>query len=222
RYVQFSLLFFISTLPRPPRSTLFPYTTLFRSDAKDNRGDTEDDHGDVGNANLLFFRSLTITQHSVVDVVCNAGRCSNSQTGHHCQNGSESDCRNNRHKDGAAHFESQQRCRCVCATRSIQNAVRTNQCCCTVAQYQGDQVESTDDADCPSNGATSLCCGRNRVETHQNVRQTSSTQNQGQTQGNEVNLGSGGCTVLQTWLHNFVSVVATINYCLRISVCLHG
>src|SRR5699024_6247608 len=144
------------------------------------------------------------------------------QTGHHCQNSSESDCRNNRHKDGAANFESQQRCRCVCATCSIQNAVRTNQCCCTVAQYQGDQVESTDDADCPSNGATSLCCGRNRGETHQNVRQTSGTQNQGQTQGNEVNLGSGGCTVLQTWLHNFVRVVATINYCLRISVGLQG
>src|SRR5438045_4610383 len=27
----FSLLLFFTTLPRPPRSTLFPYTTLFRS-----------------------------------------------------------------------------------------------------------------------------------------------------------------------------------------------
>src|SRR5207245_4716484 len=27
------LLFFFLTLPRPPRSTLFPYTTLFRSEA---------------------------------------------------------------------------------------------------------------------------------------------------------------------------------------------
>src|SRR5207244_13419735 len=29
-FIYFSFLFF-STLPRPPRSTLFPYTTLFRS-----------------------------------------------------------------------------------------------------------------------------------------------------------------------------------------------
>src|SRR5207253_11451061 len=28
---------FISTLPRPPRSTLFPYTTLFRSDVLERR-----------------------------------------------------------------------------------------------------------------------------------------------------------------------------------------
>src|SRR5207249_12306894 len=32
-----SLSFFFSMIPRPPRSTLFPYTTLFRS--KDNRLD---------------------------------------------------------------------------------------------------------------------------------------------------------------------------------------
>src|SRR5207253_9061739 len=29
--LYFSLFFFFSLLPRPPRSTLFPYTTLFRS-----------------------------------------------------------------------------------------------------------------------------------------------------------------------------------------------
>src|SRR5690606_41865105 len=29
--VMFSPMFFFVTLPRPPRSTLFPYTTLFRS-----------------------------------------------------------------------------------------------------------------------------------------------------------------------------------------------
>src|SRR5699024_6524359 len=63
-----------------------------RQDARDNRGDAEDDHWDVGNGELLFFRSLAITQHRVVDVVRNGGRCSNSQTGHHCENGSESDC----------------------------------------------------------------------------------------------------------------------------------
>src|SRR5207253_4704625 len=33
----FRLLFFFSTLPRPPSSTLFPYTTLFRSPADADR-----------------------------------------------------------------------------------------------------------------------------------------------------------------------------------------
>src|SRR5688572_33207402 len=31
--VMFSFVFFILIIRRPPRSTLFPYTTLFRSDA---------------------------------------------------------------------------------------------------------------------------------------------------------------------------------------------
>src|SRR5690349_22994108 len=30
-----TIIFFFLRLPRPPRSTLFPYTTLFRSDGKD-------------------------------------------------------------------------------------------------------------------------------------------------------------------------------------------
>src|SRR5207249_10822143 len=33
-YLLFSLPFFSSPLPSPPRSTLFPYTTLFRSGAE--------------------------------------------------------------------------------------------------------------------------------------------------------------------------------------------
>src|SRR5206468_13109311 len=35
--LRYSLHFSCSTLPRPPRSTLFPYTTLFRSGAGNNR-----------------------------------------------------------------------------------------------------------------------------------------------------------------------------------------
>src|SRR5439155_27048039 len=35
---QRNLTFFCSTIPRPPRSTLFPYTTLFRSVLRDGRG----------------------------------------------------------------------------------------------------------------------------------------------------------------------------------------
>src|SRR5438105_8804708 len=34
-YYQLYYLFFL-LIPRPPRSTLFPYTTLFRSDARGN------------------------------------------------------------------------------------------------------------------------------------------------------------------------------------------
>src|SRR5256885_11211544 len=35
------VLFFFLMIRRPPRSTLFPYTTLFRSEGKDERGKTK-------------------------------------------------------------------------------------------------------------------------------------------------------------------------------------
>src|SRR5205809_6276678 len=41
RYVSttsFVLLFFFLMIPRPPRSTLFPYTTLFRSSSRSGDG----------------------------------------------------------------------------------------------------------------------------------------------------------------------------------------
>ncbi len=172
----------------------------------------------MGDANLLFLGRLTITQDSVVDVVSNRSRCGNCKTGNNSQNGCECDCGNNRHEDCAANFESQERCRCVCSTRSIQDAVWTNQCCCAVAQDQGDQVESTDDADSPGNGATCFSRGRNGVETHQNVWQASGTKNQGQTQGNEVNLSRGGGAVLQPRLHNLRSFIAPVDDGLRFRV----
>src|SRR5205823_13777193 len=36
--VFLTLLFFVLLFPRPPRSTLFPYTTLFRSHGVERRG----------------------------------------------------------------------------------------------------------------------------------------------------------------------------------------
>src|SRR5438105_6820310 len=47
------MCFFFSTIRRPPRSTLFPYTTLFRSHADHDRGDrvardAEDQRRDPG------------------------------------------------------------------------------------------------------------------------------------------------------------------------------
>src|SRR5437762_12152588 len=46
-YHYFSFFFFFLTLRRPPRSTLFPYTTLFRSleDAAIARARGDRDHG---------------------------------------------------------------------------------------------------------------------------------------------------------------------------------
>src|SRR5699024_9861166 len=96
--------------------------------------------------------------------------------------------------------------------------VWTNQCCCAVAQNQGNQVESADDANRPGNGATCFSRGRNGVETHQNVWQASGTKNQGQTQGDEVNLSRGGATVLQAWLHNLRSFIAPVDDGLRFRV----
>src|SRR5437870_8580248 len=39
KLLRFSLFFFFFMLPRPPRSTLFPYTTLFRSNLDVQSGD---------------------------------------------------------------------------------------------------------------------------------------------------------------------------------------
>src|SRR5262245_66536316 len=41
-YNHLPSLSFFSHLPRPPRSTLFPYTTLFRSDWRPDRGELRD------------------------------------------------------------------------------------------------------------------------------------------------------------------------------------
>src|SRR5438132_14197006 len=40
-FVSFFIVIFLFMIRRPPRSTLFPYTTLFRSSAGDRRGDPE-------------------------------------------------------------------------------------------------------------------------------------------------------------------------------------
>src|SRR3712207_7012629 len=42
KYPQSTLQFFFLMIRRPPRSTLFPYTTLFRSDPAGRRGDRPD------------------------------------------------------------------------------------------------------------------------------------------------------------------------------------
>src|SRR5688572_32855819 len=43
----FCYLFFFLMIRRPPRSTLFPYTTLFRSRHIDRLRDAPDGHGDL-------------------------------------------------------------------------------------------------------------------------------------------------------------------------------
>src|SRR5205085_11919555 len=58
-----SLFFFFSMIPRPPRSTLFPYTTLFRSKFNNQqcssalRGEMKS-HGETGER-----RSLVVYRH---------------------------------------------------------------------------------------------------------------------------------------------------------------
>src|SRR2546430_12489282 len=47
---------------RPPRSTLFPYTTLFRSDALDSISSEEQRHTGAGS----FVRSSTIKHHFAI------------------------------------------------------------------------------------------------------------------------------------------------------------
>src|SRR3712207_8350183 len=45
--VNLSIFFFFLMIRRPPRSTLFPYTTLFRSKGKDRRIDFINQTGDM-------------------------------------------------------------------------------------------------------------------------------------------------------------------------------
>src|SRR5690348_17465246 len=54
------LLFFFLMIRRPPRSTLFPYTTLFRS----NR-DTVFEHQNVGEDANKSARRIEITEHYI-------------------------------------------------------------------------------------------------------------------------------------------------------------
>src|SRR5437868_14579099 len=66
-----SILIFFSVIPRPPRSTLFPYTTLFRSDVRlgdvARVGRTRGD--DVGLQRVLHARAV-VRQRAAVDVFC--------------------------------------------------------------------------------------------------------------------------------------------------------
>ena len=83
-----------------------------------------------------------------------------------------------------------------------------DECSCTVAEHQGQQVETTDEDDCPSHGLTSFLCGRHRVEAHEHVWQTSDTEHQRQAQRDEVELLNEGATVLQTRFKNGGGFVA--------------
>src|SRR5262245_66674025 len=52
-FCRITMCFFFLMLRRPPRSTLFPYTTLFRSRAQD----LHEDGGDVHAPSILLFAS---------------------------------------------------------------------------------------------------------------------------------------------------------------------
>src|SRR2546429_5518514 len=54
--------FFFLMIRRPPRSTLFPYTTLFRSDAR--RGDLVDERDDAGDGGQPVARELRSEEHT--------------------------------------------------------------------------------------------------------------------------------------------------------------
>src|SRR5260221_2413293 len=67
----FFFFFFFLMIRRPPRSTLFPYTTLFRS-RLGSVGRSEGADGSVGQAGLLDLRSEEHTSElqSHSDLVC--------------------------------------------------------------------------------------------------------------------------------------------------------
>src|SRR2546422_8642905 len=79
-YVHISFLFFFLMIRRPPRSTLFPYTTLFRSLRRNERlmtnifrrGRVDRVFGDVGGviANALRSEEHTSELQSRLHLVC--------------------------------------------------------------------------------------------------------------------------------------------------------
>ena len=94
--------------------------------------------------------------------------------------------------------------------RRGEDAIRPHQCCRTVAQDQGHEVEGTDDDDRPGNGAARLGGGGHGVEAHQHVRQATHAEHQGNTQGDKVQLGGGGGAVLQARGHDVLGLVALL------------
>src|SRR5438034_7286733 len=71
------ILFFFLIIPRPPRSTLFPYTTLFRSQSRRVRerhtlgraprrtGEQPDDHRDTDRKSTRLNSSHTVISYAV-------------------------------------------------------------------------------------------------------------------------------------------------------------
>src|SRR3712207_8080683 len=62
--MSISVFFFFLMIRRPPRSTLFPYTTLFRSEEEDRRADREREHdAGVGQRALDLADRLLLVAH---------------------------------------------------------------------------------------------------------------------------------------------------------------
>ena len=148
-------------------------------------------------------------------------RGGNRQASDDREDGCEGNGGDDRHEHGATQFEGQQRGGGVRATRRGEDAVRTNQSGGAEAQDERHEVESTDDDDGPGHGAASFLRSRNRVEAHEDVRESTDTEDEGDTEGDEVNLRSEGRAVLQARLHNLGGLVALLRQVLRASVRLH-
>src|SRR2546430_9201151 len=66
RFLYFYIFFFFLMIRRPPRSTLFPYTTLFRSELRAKRSDVSMGHFSIS---LSPMRDEQNTVNSVVVVM---------------------------------------------------------------------------------------------------------------------------------------------------------
>ena len=137
----------------------------------------------------------------------NSSGCGNCKTCDHGENGSERNCGNQRHEDGTTKLEGQQRSSSISSTWCGNDAVWTDQCRSAVTKDQGHQVERTNEDDSPGHRLTCFLGGRNGVEAHQNVWQTSGSKTQSESQGDEVQLSGQSCTVLQTRLQDLGWIV---------------
>ena len=165
-----------------------------------------------------FSRGLAALPHRGVEVVGHRGRRGEGQASDHREDRREGDRGDEGQQDRAA-------CRAVAATNLLGEEWRgqvaggrrhlaarpgVEQCGRAEAQHQRHQVEAADDPDGPVDRPARVLGRRHRVEADQDVRQSRRTEDQGQAEGQEVDLAGGGGAVLQPGLEERLALAGVL------------
>ena len=152
-----------------------------------------------------FSVALPALPHRRVEVVGHRGRRRERQAGHHGEDRREGDRGDEGQQDRAAggavaatdFLGEEWRGQVARGRRHLAARSGVQQRGCAEAQHQRHQVEAADDADRPVDRRACVLGRRHRVEADQDVRQPRRTEDQGQAEGQEVDLAGGGGAVLQ-------------------------